>query len=117
MNTELEDMGKNWGFRFGFAGSVLLLLSGLIVLLNCAQICNGGVTSNYVRSFDYSRDMPLDSDVFRVPPGYNAPQQVSVPFLLRFLSKLALVKILCLCNYDDGFFIPAIGSEKFWVKN
>lgn len=33
-------------------------------------------TSSFVRSSSLSPDMPLDSDVFRVPPGYNAPQQV-----------------------------------------
>lgn len=32
--------------------------------------------SSFVRSSSLSPDMPLDSDVFRVPPGYNAPQQV-----------------------------------------
>lgn len=31
---------------------------------------------SFVRSSSLSPDMPLDSDVFRVPPGYNAPQQV-----------------------------------------
>ncbi|KAH7867336.1 hypothetical protein Vadar_032080 [Vaccinium darrowii] len=36
------------------------------------EFCNGGITSGYVRNDDLSLDMPLDSDVFRVPPGYNA---------------------------------------------
>lgn len=35
-------------------------------------------TSSFVRSSSLSPDMPLDSDVFRVPPGYNAPQQVHI---------------------------------------
>ncbi|XAR61701.1 4-nitrophenylphosphatase [Bertholletia excelsa] len=52
------------------------LLLGLI--LSVAELCNGGITSNYVRGTDLSLDMPLDSDVFRVPPGYNAPQQVHI---------------------------------------
>ncbi|KAG8633727.1 hypothetical protein MANES_18G141575v8 [Manihot esculenta] len=34
--------------------------------------------STFVRNDDLSLDMPLDSDVFRVPPGYNAPQQVHI---------------------------------------
>ncbi|KAJ6412090.1 hypothetical protein OIU84_005200 [Salix udensis] len=42
------------------------------------EISNGGITSSYVRNDDLSLDMPLDSDVFRVPPGYNAPQQVHI---------------------------------------
>ncbi|KAG6774671.1 hypothetical protein POTOM_022033 [Populus tomentosa] len=56
-----------------FVGMVLV---GLI--LGFAEIANGGITSSYVRNDDLSLDMPLDSDVFRVPPGYNAPQQVHI---------------------------------------
>jgi hypothetical protein len=48
------------------------------LILSSAEIVNGGITSSYVRDADFSLDMPLDSDVFRVPPGYNAPQQVSI---------------------------------------
>lgn len=40
--------------------------------------------STFVRNDDLSLDMPLDSDVFRVPPGYNAPQQVRMPLFLHF---------------------------------
>ncbi|XP_011048850.1 PREDICTED: purple acid phosphatase 2-like isoform X2 [Populus euphratica] len=53
-----------------------IFLVGLI--LGFAEIVNGGITSSYVRNDDLSLDMPLDSDVFRVPPGYNAPQQVHI---------------------------------------
>ncbi|XP_019156107.1 PREDICTED: purple acid phosphatase 1-like isoform X3 [Ipomoea nil] len=62
-------------------GLVCLIL-GLI--LNTTQLCDGGVTSSYVRnSLSASPnpedvDMPLDSDVFRVPHGSNAPQQVHI---------------------------------------
>ncbi|KAK8568075.1 hypothetical protein V6N12_006642 [Hibiscus sabdariffa] len=47
----------------------------LALVLNSAVLCNGGKTSVYVRQVQKAVDMPLDSDVFRVPPGYNAPQQ------------------------------------------
>lgn len=40
--------------------------------------------STFVRNDDLSLDMPLDSNVFRVPPGYNAPQQVRMPLFLHF---------------------------------
>ncbi|PKA65530.1 Purple acid phosphatase 2 [Apostasia shenzhenica] len=40
--------------------------------------CNAGTTSAFVRKAQKAVDMPLDSDVFRVPPGYNAPQQVHI---------------------------------------
>ncbi|WOG84687.1 hypothetical protein DCAR_0103871 [Daucus carota subsp. sativus] len=52
---------------------------GLVLfLLNVADLCNGGVTSSFVRKVEKTIDMPLDSDVFEVPPGYNAPQQVHI---------------------------------------
>ncbi|XP_057975821.1 purple acid phosphatase-like isoform X2 [Malania oleifera] len=57
------------------AGSVLFLV-GLV--LNASEFCNGGRTSGFARTNDLLKDMPLDSDVFRVPPGYNAPQQVHI---------------------------------------
>lgn len=51
--------------------------AGLVgMLLVVLEVCEGGITSSYVRNADLSLDMPLDSDVFQVPPGYNAPQQV-----------------------------------------
>ncbi|KAM2053271.1 hypothetical protein EV1_002855 [Malus domestica] len=54
----------------------IFVVLGLV--LNLAVVCNGGQTSAFVRKIDFSADMPLDSDVFRVPPGYNAPQQVHI---------------------------------------
>ncbi|KAI3861611.1 hypothetical protein MKW98_000563 [Papaver atlanticum] len=50
----------------------------LFLILNVAVICNGGITSKFVRKVEKTIDMPLDSDVFSVPPGYNAPQQVHI---------------------------------------
>ncbi|KAF4358298.1 hypothetical protein CsatB_008798 [Cannabis sativa] len=67
-------MGVRWEFDVVFT---LFLLLGLNILW-LAQVCEGGFTSTYVRNGQLSRDMPLDSDVFRVPPGYNAPQQVHI---------------------------------------
>ncbi|XP_076910025.1 purple acid phosphatase 2-like [Bidens hawaiensis] len=45
---------------------------------NLLLLSNGGITSSFVRNEERSIDMPFDSDVFRVPPGYNAPQQVHI---------------------------------------
>ncbi|CAN1173200.1 Purple acid phosphatase 2 [Linum perenne] len=39
---------------------------------------NGGHTSKFVRKLQKSPGMPLDSDVFRPPQGYDAPQQVHI---------------------------------------
>lgn len=49
----------------------------LVLVWSAAAVCNGGKTSAFVRRVEESADMPLDSDVFKVPSGYNAPQQVS----------------------------------------
>ncbi|KAG9140283.1 hypothetical protein Leryth_024431 [Lithospermum erythrorhizon] len=49
-----------------------------VLLLNSLSLCNGGVSSSYVRQEEESLDMPFNSDVFKVPLGYNAPQQVHI---------------------------------------
>lgn len=50
----------------------------LYFIFNAAVLCNGGITSSFVRTVEKSVDMPLNSDVFSVPSGYNAPQQVHI---------------------------------------
>ncbi|EOA30512.1 hypothetical protein CARUB_v10013635mg [Capsella rubella] len=60
--------------RVGVANVLVLCL----VLNSLVLLCNGGITSRYVRKVEKTIDMPLDSDVFRVPCGYNAPQQVHI---------------------------------------
>ncbi|KAJ4963936.1 hypothetical protein NE237_023875 [Protea cynaroides] len=61
-----------------FRGSAIFGVVVLSLFLNSALLCNGGITSTFVRVAEKSTDMPLDSDVFRVPSGYNAPQQVHI---------------------------------------
>uniref|UniRef100_A0A2P2KMY6 Purple acid phosphatase n=1 Tax=Rhizophora mucronata TaxID=61149 RepID=A0A2P2KMY6_RHIMU len=56
--------------------SSFLVALGLV--LNVAVLSHGGRTSSFVRKVEKTIDMPLDSDVFKVPPGYNAPQQVHI---------------------------------------
>ena len=56
-----------------------LVVAVFCLVLNAASLVNGGKTSSFVRKVEKTIDMPLDADVFQVPPGYNAPQQV--PFL------------------------------------
>nr|QDK54967.1 purple acid phosphatase 12 [Stylosanthes guianensis] len=58
----------------------LPLVSLLVAVFSIGQICfcNGGWSSNFVRDDYLSLDMPFDSDVFQVPKGYNAPQQVHI---------------------------------------
>ncbi|GLT42832.1 hypothetical protein SLA2020_168130 [Shorea laevis] len=60
----------------GSFSTFVFLVLGLV--LNGAVFCNGGKTSSYVRKVEKSVDMPLDSDTFKVPHGYNAPQQVHI---------------------------------------
>lgn len=57
-------------------GSLSFLLPLVFLILNLSVLCNGGKTSSFVRQVEKTVDMPLDSDVFDVPSGYNAPQQV-----------------------------------------
>ncbi|KAI7739172.1 hypothetical protein M8C21_027280 [Ambrosia artemisiifolia] len=54
------------------------VIISVIVLLECVLFVDGGLTSSFVRQVDKTIDMPLDSDVFSQPPGYNAPQQVHI---------------------------------------
>ncbi|KAK4786188.1 hypothetical protein SAY86_002877 [Trapa natans] len=56
----------------------VLVVVVLALTFNGATVCNGGKTSTFVRKLEKINDMPLDSDVFRVPAGYNAPQQVHI---------------------------------------
>lgn len=56
------------------AMNAILLLPVLFVLLNIVEVCNGGITSSFVRKVYASEDMPLSA--FPPPPGYNAPEQV-----------------------------------------
>ncbi|CAD5174477.1 purple acid phosphatase 2-like [Musa acuminata AAA Group] len=49
-----------------------------VILVGVVNRSDGGVTSGFVRKVEKTIDMPLDSDIFRVPPGYNAPQQVHI---------------------------------------
>ncbi|KAG5008004.1 hypothetical protein GLYMA_09G229200v4 [Glycine max] len=53
-------------------------LLALALVLSVCVMCNGGSSSPFIRKVEKTVDMPLDSDVFAVPPGYNAPQQVHI---------------------------------------
>lgn len=72
--------------RWRQAPRPLGLLLG-VILVGIVGRCDGGISSAYVRKAEKTIDMPLDSDVFRVPPGYNAPQQVNS--YLFFWPKLS----------------------------
>ncbi|KAF2318110.1 hypothetical protein GH714_041456 [Hevea brasiliensis] len=60
-------------------GSMLLLLV-LTFFVFSAFVNNGnaGITSSFIRSEWPATDIPLDNEVFAVPNGYNAPQQVHI---------------------------------------
>lgn len=91
--------------KWVFCGFVYFLLG----FLNLVEFCSGGITSSYVRNDDLSLDMPLDSDVFRVPPGYNAPQQVC-----NYDSSSASFKILCFhVNLFVGFVLGSYSETIF----
>jgi hypothetical protein len=60
---------------------IIFLIQAALLLLIAASTMSHGVTRPVERKLKvYPGDMPLDSDVFRVPAGYNAPQQVNFPW-------------------------------------
>lgn len=71
LNSNLKRMGSS-------PSSSSVVFAVLFLVLNAPVLCHGGKTSSFVRKVEKTVDMPLDSDVFRVPPGYNAPQQVHI---------------------------------------
>ncbi|KAJ4959524.1 hypothetical protein NE237_026635 [Protea cynaroides] len=54
------------------------------LILNSAFLCNGGITSSYVRAVFAPIDMPYNSDVFAIPPGYIAPEQYNTKYYNEF---------------------------------
>lgn len=42
------------------------------------EVIHAGETSAYMRELSASEDMPIESEAFRVPEGFNAPQQVHI---------------------------------------
>ncbi|KAL0668915.1 hypothetical protein Bca4012_031619 [Brassica carinata] len=70
--------------------NIFLLILGL-VLNSLVMFCHGGRTSSYVRRLEATVDMPRYSDVFRVPPGFNAPQHTDHLLLKRDLYGFVVV--------------------------
>ncbi|GMI82562.1 purple acid phosphatase 12, PURPLE ACID PHOSPHATASE 12 [Hibiscus trionum] len=85
------------------------LVFAVSFILSIAEVCNGGRTSSFVRNDQLSHDMPLDSDVFRVPPGYNAPQQVHITQGDR-MGKAVIVSWV---TPDE----PGSNSVRYWAEN
>ncbi|KAI3894479.1 hypothetical protein MKX03_013810 [Papaver bracteatum] len=56
----------------------LQLLLVCVVLLSCTEDSKAGLTSTFIRKQWPSKDIPLDNEVFAVPTGHNAPQQVHI---------------------------------------
>ncbi|KMZ71364.1 hypothetical protein ZOSMA_182G00550 [Zostera marina] len=62
----------------------------VLSILYCAGFASPGITSSFVRSQWPSVDIPLDNEVFAIPKGYNAPQQVSKPSISVFFIIIHL---------------------------
>ena len=72
-------MGRHGVARIGAAAAPAWAALLLPLLLLAGAACPGaraGQTSEYRRHLGSAIDMPLDADVFRPPPGHNAPEQV-----------------------------------------
>ncbi|TYI27862.1 hypothetical protein ES332_A05G204800v1 [Gossypium tomentosum] len=89
-----------------FSFQLVIAISFIFII---AEVCNRGRTSSFVRNSDLSRDMPLDSDVFRVPPGYNAPQQVHI----TQGDHLGNAVIVSWVTPDE----PGSNSVFYWAEN
>jgi hypothetical protein len=109
----------DWNTEMGVVGWDCsgLVLVVVCLILSVSERCNGGITSSYVRNDDLSLDMPLDSDVFRVPPGYNAPQQVCFCFCIKnpclsitFIPGISLIRKFSL-------FLVQINNEPIEIKS
>ncbi|KAF3786498.1 Bifunctional purple acid phosphatase 26 [Nymphaea thermarum] len=61
--------------RNSILGTILLIL---FYLWNHAYTTKAGITSGFTRSEWPSTDIPLANEVFAIPKGYNAPQQVHI---------------------------------------
>lgn len=48
----------------------------VVLVLNSLENGSAGITSTYIRTEWPSTDIPLDNQVFEIPKGHNAPQQV-----------------------------------------
>lgn len=61
-------------------GRILLWVTQLLLASLALNVGKGnaGITSTFIRSEYPSTDIPLDNEVFAVPKGYNAPQQVHI---------------------------------------
>ncbi|TQD80716.1 hypothetical protein C1H46_033742 [Malus baccata] len=55
----------------------------LAMVLSLTVVCNGGVTSTFVRKVESTVDMPHESDVFQIAPGYNAPEQYNTKYYCK----------------------------------
>ncbi|OAE26722.1 hypothetical protein AXG93_3310s1210 [Marchantia polymorpha subsp. ruderalis] len=50
----------------------------LLVVLCCTSWSSAGTTSRYMRRLEEGVDLPENSTYFKIPKGYNAPQQVHI---------------------------------------
>ena len=96
-------------YRDTMASKHLLLVFNVVLAASAFALCaHGGITSSYRRELEATADMPLDADVFRVPPGYNAPQQASHPHHDRFISHSFLDHFQCVLSLNECEVVDAL---------
>ncbi|KAI9127522.1 hypothetical protein K1719_000515 [Acacia pycnantha] len=81
----------------------------LVFLLSVSLLCYRSRSSSIVKKNVNSADMPLDSDVFSVPPGYNAPQQVHIT-QGDYVGKAVIVSWV---TEDE----PGLSVVRYWNEN
>jgi len=70
--------GKKTESRFGDVMNHLVIISVFLSSVLLLYRGESGITSSFIRSEWPAVDIPLDHHVFKVPKGYNAPQQVHI---------------------------------------
>ncbi|KAK9078815.1 hypothetical protein SSX86_002873 [Deinandra increscens subsp. villosa] len=77
--TQVEGGMKDKKMRSMLHESSLFRVLGCVFLLSLfLDNVSAGITSSFVRSEFPAEDIPLDNEVFAIPSGYNAPQQVHI---------------------------------------
>ncbi|KAB2603200.1 purple acid phosphatase-like [Pyrus ussuriensis x Pyrus communis] len=95
------------GLASSRTAAAIVVVLGLV--LSLGVVCNGGKTSSFVRRVEKTVDMPLDSDVFKVPPGFNAPQQVHI----TQGDQLGAAVIVSWVTVDE----PGSSTVLYWSAN
>lgn len=96
----------------------LQLAFAFCVFISSLSFGDAGITSTFIRSEWPSIDIPLDHEVFAVPQGYNAPQQVKLLILFILIFFLCNIRVaidlvvLSMLKVSIAYLLPALIENK-----